>query len=67
MLKYLVPLAVFVALGVFLWSGLGRNPGDLPSPLIGKQAPEFKTVEDQRDNRSTTGSGNNNRPSTNKQ
>ena len=32
-----------------------------------KQAPEFKTVEDQRDNRSTTGSGNNNRPSTNKQ
>jgi cytochrome c biogenesis protein CcmG/thiol:disulfide interchange protein DsbE len=42
MLKYLVPLAVFVALGVFLWSGLGRNPGDLPSPLIGKEAPTFK-------------------------
>ena len=42
MLKYLVPLAVFVVLGLFLWNGLHRNPGDLPSPLVGRQAPAFK-------------------------
>ena len=41
MLKFLLPLAVFVVLGVFLWQGLDRNPSYVPSPLIGKQAPEF--------------------------
>ena len=42
MLKYLVPLAVFVVLGVFLWQGLDRNPSYVPSPLLGKPAPAFK-------------------------
>ena len=42
MLKFLVPLAVFVVLGVFLWQGLDRNPSYVPSPLIGKPAPAFK-------------------------
>ena len=42
MLKYLVPLAVFAVLGVFLWQGLDRNPSYVPSPLIGKPAPAFK-------------------------
>jgi cytochrome c biogenesis protein CcmG/thiol:disulfide interchange protein DsbE len=42
MFKFLVPLAVFVVLGVFLWQGLDRNPSYVPSPLIGKPAPAFK-------------------------
>jgi cytochrome c biogenesis protein CcmG/thiol:disulfide interchange protein DsbE len=42
MLKYLVPLAVFVVLALVLGWGLGRNPSEVPSPLIGKPAPAFK-------------------------
>jgi len=41
MLKYGVPLALAVLLGVFLFIGLQRDPRYVPSPLIGKPAPEF--------------------------
>ena len=41
MSKFLVPLALFVALGLFLAVGLFRDPSYVPSPLIGKPAPEF--------------------------
>jgi len=41
MLKYVVPLVLFVLLGVFLFVGLHRDPRYVPSPLIGKPAPEF--------------------------
>ena len=41
MLKFIVPLVMFVALGAFLFVGLQRNPAYVPSPLIGKPAPEF--------------------------
>ena len=41
MLKFGVPLALAVLLGVFLFVGLQRDPSYVPSPLIGKQAPEF--------------------------
>lgn len=41
MLKYAVPLVLFVLLGIFLAIGLNRDPSYVPSPLIGKQAPEF--------------------------
>ena len=41
MLKYIVPLVMFVALGAFLFVGLQRDPAYVPSPLIGKAAPEF--------------------------
>ena len=41
MLKYIVPLGLFAALGVFLFIGLHRDPSLIDSPLIGKQAPEF--------------------------
>jgi cytochrome c biogenesis protein CcmG/thiol:disulfide interchange protein DsbE len=44
MLKYLVPLAIFAVLGVFLWQGLDRNPSYVPSPLIGKPAPAFEVA-----------------------
>ena len=41
MLKFGVPLALALLLGVFLFVGLQRDPSYVPSPLIGKQAPEF--------------------------
>lgn len=37
----LVPLAIFLALAGFLFKGLALDPAELPSPLIGKKAPEF--------------------------
>jgi cytochrome c biogenesis protein CcmG/thiol:disulfide interchange protein DsbE len=40
-LRYLVPLALFAAVVAFLGVGLGLNPREVPSPLIGKPAPAF--------------------------
>ena len=40
-LAALVPLAVFLVVGVFLAVGLTLNPREIPSPLIGKAVPEF--------------------------
>ncbi len=39
--KFLIPLAVFVILLVFLGVGLTLNPREVPSPLIDKPAPAF--------------------------
>jgi cytochrome c biogenesis protein CcmG/thiol:disulfide interchange protein DsbE len=39
--KFLIPLALFAALVVFLAVGLTRDPREIPSPLVGKPAPEF--------------------------
>lgn len=41
MRRFLFPLIVFAALVVFLWKGLSHDPREVPSPLIGKPAPEF--------------------------
>jgi len=41
MAKFLIPLGLFILLGVFLAIGLNRDPRYVPSPLIGKPAPEF--------------------------
>ena len=41
MWKFVVPFAVFIILGAFLYVGLYRDPSEVPSPLIGKPAPEF--------------------------
>jgi cytochrome c biogenesis protein CcmG/thiol:disulfide interchange protein DsbE len=41
MLKFIVPLVLFLLIGVFLLIGLQRDPSYVPSPLIGKPAPEF--------------------------
>ncbi|WP_419810331.1 DsbE family thiol:disulfide interchange protein [Bacterioplanoides sp.] len=39
-----IPLAIFFAMGVLFWIGLGKENKDvLPSPLIGKSFPEFAT------------------------
>lgn len=41
MLKYIIPLLLFIVMGVFLAMGLSLNPRDIPSPLIDKPAPAF--------------------------
>lgn len=41
MMRFLVPLAVFVVLAVFLAIGLKLRPDEVPSPLIDKAAPVF--------------------------
>ncbi|MDP1733298.1 MAG: DsbE family thiol:disulfide interchange protein [Sulfuritalea sp.] len=41
MKRFLIPLAVFVVLVVFLAMGLTLNPRDVPSPLKDKPAPAF--------------------------
>ncbi len=41
MLKYILPLILFVTLAVLLGVGLKLNPRDIPSPLIDKPAPVF--------------------------
>jgi cytochrome c biogenesis protein CcmG/thiol:disulfide interchange protein DsbE len=40
--RFLIPLAVFLVLVAFLAIGLGLNPREVPSPLIGKPAPAFQ-------------------------
>jgi cytochrome c biogenesis protein CcmG, thiol:disulfide interchange protein DsbE len=39
--KFLIPLIAFLVLVGFLAVGLGLKPSEVPSPLIGKPAPEF--------------------------
>lgn len=41
MAKFIVPFVLFLLMGVFLYVGLQRDPRYVPSPLIGKAAPEF--------------------------
>jgi cytochrome c biogenesis protein CcmG/thiol:disulfide interchange protein DsbE len=40
-LRFLIPLALFGVVLAFLGVGLGLNPREVPSPLIGKPAPGF--------------------------
>jgi len=53
-LKFLIPGALFLVLVVFFVIGLQRDPRMIPSPLIGKPAPEF-TLEDLGDPQRTVG------------
>jgi cytochrome c biogenesis protein CcmG, thiol:disulfide interchange protein DsbE len=41
MLRYLIPLVIFIVLAVFLAIGLTRDPHELKSVLINKPAPTF--------------------------
>jgi len=41
MMRFMLPLVAFLVLAVFLYIGLGLNPHEVPSPLIGKPAPAF--------------------------
>lgn len=40
-LLFLLPLAIFVALAIWLYVGLGGDPARIPSPLVGRPAPAF--------------------------
>lgn len=42
MLRYLIPLGLFLVLVVFLAIGLTREPNKLPSALLNKPAPAFR-------------------------
>ena len=44
-MRYAIPLVLFLALVAFLAIGLGRNPHEVPSPLINKPAPSFRLVQ----------------------
>jgi cytochrome c biogenesis protein CcmG/thiol:disulfide interchange protein DsbE len=41
MWRYVVPLAIFVVIGIFFYRGLSLNPNYVPSPLVGKPTPVF--------------------------
>jgi cytochrome c biogenesis protein CcmG, thiol:disulfide interchange protein DsbE len=41
MLKFIIPLILFIVLAVFLALGLKGKPGEIPSPLLNKPAPVF--------------------------
>ena len=45
MLRWSLPLAIFLVIAGFLYVGLYRDPHAVPSPLIGKPAPQFSLVE----------------------
>ncbi|MCU7846020.1 MAG: DsbE family thiol:disulfide interchange protein [Candidatus Thiodiazotropha sp. (ex Monitilora ramsayi)] len=40
-LRYSIPLVIFAVIAGFLYKGLGMNPREIPSPLIGKSIPTF--------------------------
>ena len=41
MLRYTLPLIIFIGLVLFFASGLQRDPREIPSPFINKPAPEL--------------------------
>ncbi len=41
MLKYIIPLVLFIVMAVFLALGLKLKPNEIPSPLLNKSAPAF--------------------------
>ena len=45
MKRFLLPLAVFIALLLFLGIGLRLNPREIPSPFIDKPAPAFTLTQ----------------------
>ena len=51
-MRYLIPLLLFLGLGVLLFSGLGKDTRYVPSPLIDKPAAAFVLPELRDDTRS---------------
>jgi cytochrome c biogenesis protein CcmG/thiol:disulfide interchange protein DsbE len=41
MKRALIPLAIFLVIAGFLYAGLDLNPRQVPSPLVGRPAPNF--------------------------
>jgi len=52
--RFLIPLGVFAVIVVFLYVGLGLNPREVPSPLIGKPAPAFRLAQLQQPGKTLT-------------
>ncbi len=44
-LRFFLPLGIFLAVVGLMFVGLGLNPREVPSPLIGKPAPAFKLAK----------------------
>lgn len=44
-IRFLIPLAVFLVMTAFLAIGLKLDPREVPSPLIGKEAPKFSLTD----------------------
>jgi cytochrome c biogenesis protein CcmG, thiol:disulfide interchange protein DsbE len=42
----LIPLAIFLLLGILFWRGLSLNPGEMPSALLNKPVPVFTLAEE---------------------
>jgi cytochrome c biogenesis protein CcmG/thiol:disulfide interchange protein DsbE len=53
-IRFLLPLIIFTLIGCILWRGLKLHPGQIPSPLINKAAPEFNLPDLLTSNRVTT-------------
>jgi cytochrome c biogenesis protein CcmG/thiol:disulfide interchange protein DsbE len=45
MLRYLIPLGIFLVLVIFFAVGLQLDPREVPSPLIDKPAPAFEVAQ----------------------
>jgi cytochrome c biogenesis protein CcmG/thiol:disulfide interchange protein DsbE len=45
MMRFILPLVIFLVLAGFLYVGLGLDPHEVPSPLIDKPAPAFTLPE----------------------
>ena len=41
MMRFILPLVVFLIMAAFMYAGLSLNPREVPSPLVGKAAPAF--------------------------
>ena len=54
MKKFLIPIAVFVAIGLLLAYGLSLDPKKIPSPLIGKPLPAFALADLHKPNQTVT-------------
>lgn len=45
MSRFIIPLGLFIVLVAFLAIGLGRDPREVPSPLIDKPTPNFQLAQ----------------------
>jgi cytochrome c biogenesis protein CcmG/thiol:disulfide interchange protein DsbE len=43
--RFIIPLAIFIGLLVFLGIGLTKDPREVPSPLVDKPAPDFRLTQ----------------------
>jgi cytochrome c biogenesis protein CcmG, thiol:disulfide interchange protein DsbE len=50
MIRFALPLVLFVVLALFLARGLQLNPREVPSPLIDKPAPTFQLAQLHKEN-----------------